>query len=148
MLREHLESQGQEVPDADALFGNKYDAFEAEHQRRAKTLYEGDEIIVQRLRKERLEEIAREKQKAVQTTSTQRTIEPGDQAGFKNSNAMLIDPATFRPEQPQFYDPKAKRREQIKKARKDFAVKNEETAFEKPDEITLSPREEDLKMRL
>lgn len=98
MLREHLASKGQAIPDAGAFLGNDYDAFEAEHQKRARTLYEGDQIIVKRLRQERLQEIEREKRKAVQTTSAQRNIEPGDQAGFKSSKSMLIDPATFRPE--------------------------------------------------
>ena len=111
MLREHLESQGQEVPDVGSLFGNKYADFEAEQQRRAKAAYEGDQIIIKRLRKERLAEIEEEKKKAVQVASAQRSIEPGDQAGFKHSRSMVIDPATFRPEQPEFYDPKAKRRE-------------------------------------
>lgn len=65
MLREHLASKGQAIPDAGAFLGNDYDAFEAEHQKRARTLYEGDQIIVKRLRQERLQEIEREKRKAV-----------------------------------------------------------------------------------
>lgn len=33
-------------------------------------------------------------------------------------------------------------------ARKDFAVDNPDTAFEEPDRIVLTSREEDLKMRI
>jgi len=47
----------------------------------------------------------------VKVQQNQRSIEPGVQAGFKDADSMVIDAETFRPEQPQYYDPKAKRRE-------------------------------------
>jgi len=51
----------------------------------------------------------------VKVQKNQRSIEPGVQAGFKDADSMVIDAETYRPEQPQYYDPKAKRREHQEK---------------------------------
>jgi hypothetical protein len=104
-----------------------------------KFMYEKDEIIFENLKKER--------QKAIELKKSKRQIEPLPEASFANKNVLLQK--DYKPEQEEYYDPKAKRREYQKQFEKKFEkVVNPPSKFEIGDQIKLSPREEDMKNRL
>lgn len=77
-------------------------------------MYERDEILIENLKKERLQQIEAEQAKAVTVNKVQRDIEPSGHAGFKNPNSEIIDPASYRPDQDLFYDPRETRRQQAR----------------------------------
>jgi hypothetical protein len=104
-LRKRLLQDGEEPADFDRLTRGGMAGFEDLQQKLGKDMYERDRIILGG------EELGSDVGAAVKVSKEQREIEPPGEASYRSLNSEIIDPKTFRPDQPDFsYDPKAERR--------------------------------------
>ena len=94
-LKKHMIQSGQKVPDLNEIMGNEYEKFEDFQNKEAKMMYDRDQIIMDRLRDERIAEIDKEK----------RSIEPGTETGYIDVQAQRLQGVDE-----DYYDPRDKRR--------------------------------------